>query len=98
MEAATALPTLIEKEYIPNLQFPHTEVLLDPLEREERRKRLERCTKLGNNYKGKVHIVFEDEDGIKEVYTTIWATTEHNIVLKRNAFIPIHRIHRVVMY
>lgn len=31
-------------------------------------------TKLGNLHHGKVSIVFEDDEGVKQVDTTIWAT------------------------
>jgi len=88
-------PLLIEKEEIEALTFPASEVLHLPAEIANRRSNLKQYTRLGNHHKGKVQIVFEDQEGIKSVRTTIWATTELNIILKRNSTIPIHRIHYV---
>ena len=51
--------------------------------------------KLGNSKKFKVHIIFEDKEGLKKVETTIWGVTEKNIILKRGTLIPIHRIHEI---
>ena len=44
----------------------------------------------------KIKIVFKDESGLKSVFTTIWATGEKNIVLKRGVIIPIRRIVDVI--
>lgn len=88
-------PALIDKEQIIVLRFPEDEVLnsLDDISR--RRSQLERATALGNTEKGKFAIVFEDDHGLKQVETTIWATTENCIVLKSGVTIPINRIHRI---
>jgi len=95
METQTLRSTTVDKTLITRLSFPVTEVLSNPEKQAARRRQLELFTRLGNSYKGKVHITFEDQEGVKSVYTTIWATTEKNIILKGNARIPIHRIHSV---
>ena len=38
---------------------------------------------------------FEDSEGLKQVETTIWATTDKRIILKGGVVIPIIRIHEV---
>lgn len=85
-------PTLIEKEAIAALRFPHQEVLKSPLEIAERSTKLRTATSLGNLEKHKVQIIFKDNEGLKMVHTTIWSITEHNIILKYNTNIPVERI------
>jgi uncharacterized protein (UPF0248 family) len=86
---------LIEKEKVVELHFPGEEVLKTKEEIQQRRRDLEKATTLGNAHHGKIKIVFEDNSGLKKVDTTIWATTEKNIILKQGVTIPIHRIHQV---
>ena len=88
-------PLFIEKESVGSLSFPTQDVLHTLQDKKTRRERLLRATRAGNLEKIKFRILFEDAYGLKEVYTTIWATTEVNIVLKHGIFIPIHRIHSV---
>lgn len=56
---------------------------------------LELATTLGNVDHGKITVVFEDDEGLKMVTTTIWATTDTRIILKGGVVIPIARIHEV---
>ena len=56
---------------------------------------LERATTLGNVEQTKIKIIFEDTESIKQVETTIWATTDKRIILKGGVVIPISRIHEV---
>lgn len=86
---------LIEKEKISDLKFPSDEVLKTKEEIAQRRADLEKATTLGNAHRGKIKIIFEDSEGLKKVETTIWATTEKNIILKQGVTIPICRIHQV---
>lgn len=88
-------PELIEKESISILKFPDAEVLRTEEEIEKRRTDLERATTLGNVEHSKIKITFEDSEGVKKVDTTIWATTDKRIILKKGVMIPIHRIHKV---
>jgi uncharacterized protein (UPF0248 family) len=88
-------PITIEKERVGGLSYPKEDVLLSLQDRKTRRERLVRATRAGNLEKIKFRILFEDRLGLKEVYTTIWATTEVNIILKHGVSIPIHRIHTV---
>jgi hypothetical protein len=94
MENTLTIP-VIEKEEIVNLKFPSTEVLNDPEQIKKRLNDLERATRLGNAEHGKIKITFEDSVGIKKVNTTVWATTDKRIILKKGVVIPIHRIHEV---
>lgn len=88
-------PQQIEKENLLELKFPDKEVLGSSEEIHKRRVEIERAVTLGNNYKGKVRIVFEDTAGIKQVETTLWGVTDKRIILKGEAVIPIHRIHEI---
>lgn len=97
---ATAIKTatIVAKENITQLTFPKSDVLHSELKQSERKRRVVRAMKLGNNKKFKVKIIFEDLDGLKKVETTVWGVTEKNIILKKGTLIPIERIHEIKFY
>ena len=82
-------PTLIEKEMSSSLSFNGSRKieqhpnLID---------QLANATRLGNGYRGKVAILFEDDEGLKRVDTTIWAHGTEYICLKGGVWLPISRI------
>ena len=88
--------TLIEKEDIGKSHFPEQEVLLTQ-DISHRLYEAERAMKLGNYFKDKVQIVFEDMEGIKKVETTIWGITDKRLLLKRGLMIPLHRVHDIII-
>jgi len=88
-------PIIVSKESIADLTFPNEEVLIQADAIQSRKNDLERATTLGNVEQNKTKIIFEDKDGVKQVETTIWATTDKRIVLKGGVVIPINRIHQV---
>jgi uncharacterized protein (UPF0248 family) len=92
METLTSTPCLVVKEDVPNLHFPSAQIFRTPTALNELKRKLKRATALGNLHRSKIKIIFEDSEGQKQVETTIWATGEKNIVLKRGTVIPIHRI------
>lgn len=83
---------LIPKEQVANLKFPGDEVLSSEADKIILRKKLEQATMLGNIEHNKIKIFFRDNEGLKKVETTIWATGEKNIILKQGMTIPIKRI------
>ncbi len=87
--------TPIEKEDLANLTFPVDEILKDAEERQNRSRALHKATSLGNLEKQKVRIIFADREGIKEVFTTIWAVTDQKVVFKGGRIIPVNRIVKV---
>lgn len=89
-------PMHIERDIIPNLQFPRDEVLESDSDMEQRVMDAYRGMLLGNIYKGKVKIIFGDLEGIKQVETTIWGVTERRILLKRGIQIPLHRVYKII--
>lgn len=89
--------THIKKEDIQHLQFPCHEVLADPNTIENRKKHLEHAVVLGNTYKGKTKIIFEDSERIHQIDTHIWGLTEKWVILKQGITIPIRRIHDVII-
>ncbi|HTF05186.1 MAG TPA: hypothetical protein VK826_14255 [Bacteroidia bacterium] len=96
MNTATATATVIDKEFVRDLSFPKDDVLLSMDERRKRRLELDRALILGNVDHSKVKIYFTDNEGFKQVETTIWAVTEERIILKSGMVIPIRRIHEVI--
>jgi hypothetical protein len=88
---------LVEKEAIADFNFPPGEVLKLEKEIEALKIELKRAIALGNMEHQKVKIYFEDDKKKKKVETTIWAVTDHEIVLKQNVTIPIRRIYKLVI-
>lgn len=95
---ATIKATVVAKEDISNFKFPKEDVLKDNERQKELKTSIEKGMRLGNNYKGKVRIVFEDNEGLKSVETTIWGFTDKNILLKQTTLIPIRRVHEIKFY
>ena len=88
-------PYVIEKDNVAGLHFPTEEVLESPEEIKQRSTDAQRGMLLGNNDKGKVKILFIDDEGVKQVETTIWAVTDTRVILKTGMGIPLHRILKV---
>lgn len=80
---------LIEKEQIPTLSFKNRAFVEQP---QNLMGKLVEATRLGNLHRGKSRIIFQDDDSIKSVETTIWATGSSYIVLKGGVWLPISRI------
>lgn len=95
IQTSTAMISPVQKEEVTHLNFPVGEVLTGAETIENRRKILEQAVVLGNTYKGKTKIVFEDNEGIKQIDTHIWGLTDKRVILKQGIVIPIHRIHEV---
>lgn len=92
MENTLLSPVRIEKEEISNLIFPKTPITKTADETSILKHSLRRAMILGNLHHSKIKIVFEDDKGLKEVITTVWAVGDKNIVLKQGTVIPINRI------
>lgn len=90
-----AKPTLVEKNKINELHFPNEEVLHSEKAIQQRKLDIERAILLGNNYKTKVKIIFQDDEGVKQIKTTIWGVTDKRILLNKALVIPINRIHEI---
>lgn len=52
----------------------------------------DRAMLLGNIAKSKVKIIFQTKEGVRQVHTTVWATTQDDIVLKGGRSIPMAAI------
>ncbi len=82
-------PEVIEKEQVKELSFKSPMNLKqDP----ELQRHLAEATRLGNGYHTKVGIIFHDDEGLKRINTTIWATGSNYICLKGGMWLPINHI------
>ena len=88
---------VIEKESIPSLIFPQDSLNKSKEEMKLLIQKLKRSMVLGNIHRTKMRIIFEDNEGSKEVQTTIWAVGDKNIVLKKGVTIPINRLIDVIL-
>ena len=94
-QTARAVILPVQKEEVTLLIFPDEEVLTNAGFIEQRRILLERAVVLGNTYKGKTKLVFEDSEGTRQIETHIWGLTDKRVILIQGIVIPIHRIHEV---
>ena len=85
----------IEKEKLKECAFKVPVYHFTDHELRERNRRLYLAMLMGNNFHSKVKIVFNTMEGYKEVFSTVWATTEKFILLKGGNFIPIEAIAQV---
>lgn len=86
---ASLKPELIEKESITSLTFEKK----GPVEQHpDLIDQITNATRLGNAYHTKVSIYFNDDNGLKRVDTTIWASGDRYICLKGGIWLPIDRI------
>ena len=93
----TSTPTLIEKENVADLLFPPQSIDKTKEDMVKLIRKLRRSMVLGNIHRTKMRIIFEDNIGLKEVRTTIWAVGDKNIVLKKGVVIPINRLVDVIL-
>ena len=85
---------LVEKETIPSLSFnDKSRVEQHP----NLRKQIDKATILGNTHRRKVSILFQDDDGMKRVDTTIWASGTKFVCLKGGIWIPISRLKEILL-
>ena len=85
---------LVEKETIPSLPF-HDKSRVK--QHQNLRKQIDKATILGNMHRRKVSILFEDDNGIKRVDTTIWASGTKFVCLKGGVWIPINRLKEILV-
>jgi accessory colonization factor AcfC len=97
MNITTDSITLIEKELLDSIHFPPQEVLMQSDQIILRESNAKKAIKLGNLFKDKVKVIFEDSEGIKMIQTTVWGMTERYLIFKRGMILPLHRIHKIII-
>lgn len=80
--------TLIEKESISNYKI----IAANSNNVDELRAKLNDAQRLGNEFKSKVDIVFNTEDGAKRIETTVWSVTENYLQIKNGVLLPLSSI------
>lgn len=85
------LPELISKESIPGLSFESKRPFSDSISEEMDRKIFQAMV-MGNTYRKKVTITFNTDEGVKQVETTVWGTTNRGLLLKNGIRIPLGSI------
>jgi hypothetical protein len=98
MNAKVFNPSVISKEQVADLHFPAQDVLNFPDEIKLRKANAQNGLILGNAFKTKVRIFFEDSESTKQVITTIWGLTDLHVILKGGITIPLHRIYSIDMW
>ena len=91
-------PKVVQKEQINQFRFPEGEVLKDRNAIVNRFRLLQLATTLGNIDQQKISIIFQDNEALKMVTTTIWSTCDTHITLKGGTVIPINRIYNINFY
>lgn len=88
-------PLVIKKELILNLSFIEDKSTVE--QHPNLKQQILNATLLGNNEHKKVKIIFKDDNGVKLVETTIWASGQKFICLKGGSWLPIHRILEIII-
>ncbi|GGH24498.1 hypothetical protein FAZ19_16405 [Sphingobacterium alkalisoli] len=77
--------TLIEKEEIGKYKI----IPADINRVVELNQKLSNAQRLGNEFKSKVAIIFQTENGPKRIETTVWSLTDNYIQIKSGVLIPL---------
>lgn len=77
--------TLIEKEHIGE----HKLIPAETSKIEDLRAKLNDAQRLGNEFKSKVSIAFNTEDGPMRVETTVWSLIGNYIQIKSGVLLPL---------
>lgn len=83
-ELTTVITTSVNKAIGQAIPVPSTIARLQQI--------ANRAMLLGNIAKTKVKIIFQTTTGVRQVHTTVWATTQDDIVLKGGRTIPMAAI------
>lgn len=84
---------MIDKEELVKVKFSPSEVLEDVTKKSERKKKLQRALKLGNNYKTHVRLTLKSKfHKVFQTEATVWAVTEKYVTLKGGINVPINSI------
>ena len=99
MHSDASTTETVEKEILHKLHYPLTDVLTNPITRQQRHHDAERAATLGNAYHGKVDIYFQTADGAtKRVYTTVWAVDDEHLTLKAGGSLLLRAVLRFEFY
>lgn len=90
-------PIKIEKEKIPFLAFPSGTLPKAQHKILELTSKLLRAMLLGNIEKNKCSIIFKDNEGLKEVDTTVWSFDNQFVNLKGGITLNLNNIEDVVL-
>lgn len=85
----------INKSEIAGMKFGSSEVLRHLDDMEARKRDLKNALALGNLYKQKVIIIFDDKGIKRHTLATVWHLDDENVGLKGGTFIPIRTIYKV---
>ncbi len=88
----------VDKSLLGKIAYSRKDVLKNEVDRSIREHNLHRAMKMGNVYKAKVEIKFENRYGQRMLTEgTIWAVTENYIMMKGGKLIPVRSICEVVV-
>jgi hypothetical protein len=87
----------IEKQDLLEVIFKNEEKMYIQEEIKTRDQKLYMAMLMGNNHYDNVRIVFNTEDGEREIMSRIWARTDKFVVLKGGMFIPIGAVIDIIL-
>jgi hypothetical protein len=87
----------IEKQDLLEVIFKNEEKMYIQGEIKTRDQKLYMAMLMGNNHYDNVRIVFNTEDGEREIMSRIWARTDKFVVLKGGMFIPIGAVIDIIL-
>jgi hypothetical protein len=88
---------LIEQDDLLKVTFKNDRTMYIQEELKTRDQKLYMAMVMGNNYYENVRILFNTEDGVRELVSRIWARTDKFVVLKGGMFIPIGAVIDIIL-
>jgi hypothetical protein len=87
----------VDTKTIDHLNFSQEDVLINHEQKKLRELELKKSMTLGNQYKQKVKIFFQDENRKLFTETTVWHADQKYISLKGGVALPVRSIYKVVI-
>ena len=88
---------LIEQDDLLKVTFKNDRTMYIQEELKTRDQKLYMAMVMGNNYYENVRILFNTEDGVRELVSRIWARTDKFVVLNGGMFIPIGAVIDIIL-
>ncbi len=92
MESLSVPVEIIQKEDLGGFTY-HEKIQIE--QQKDLSGKLDEAMKLGNSFQTKVAIIFQCDQGVKRVDTTVWSKGDQFVTLKGGVWIPISHILRI---
>ena len=86
------MPGIVKEQELQQTVFKNEGKMYAQEQLKSRHQKLYAGMLFGNNFNQNVRILFNTEDGVREIFSRVWATTDRHVVLRSGVFLPISAI------